>query len=57
MIPTIEDVKAAAKRIEGIAVISVVAALIGNLWRLQAAYRVLFQDAPVAAPVVKSAAE
>ncbi len=43
--------------IEGIAVISVVAALIGNLWRLQAAYRVLFQDAPVAAPVVKSAAE
>ena len=48
--------------IEGIAVISVLAALIGNLWRLQAAYRVLFPDTPVAAPpaskgVVKSAAE
>jgi O-antigen/teichoic acid export membrane protein len=43
--------------IEGIAVISVVAALIGNLWRVQAAYQVLFIDAPVAVPVVNSAAE
>lgn len=43
--------------IEGIAVISVVAALIGNLWRLQAAYQVLFPAVPVPAPAVKSAAE
>lgn len=43
--------------IEGIAVISVLAALVGNLWRLQAAYQVLFQDTPVSAPAVKSAAE
>lgn len=43
--------------IEGIAVISVMVALVGNLWRLQAAYQVLFPDTPVAAPVAKSAAE
>ena len=33
--------------IEGVAVISVVAALIGNLWRIQAAYQVLFPGVDV----------
>ncbi|MHB1206607.1 MAG: lipopolysaccharide biosynthesis protein [Rhodospirillaceae bacterium] len=43
--------------IEGVAVISVAAALIGNLWRIQACYQVLFPGAAIAAPAVKSPAE
>ena len=43
--------------IEGVAVISVVAALIGNLWRVQACYQVLFPADGVAPPAVKSPAE
>jgi O-antigen/teichoic acid export membrane protein len=42
--------------IEGVAVISVIAVLIGNLWRIQACYQVLFPIGEAPAPI-KSPAE
>jgi O-antigen/teichoic acid export membrane protein len=42
--------------LEGVAVISVIAVLIGNLWRIQACYQVLFPSDETPAPV-KSPAE